>query len=65
MEFQQFQKNLMELLLIIMEFEKEIKQELSQVFLNINNLPNTKELNLENHIKQIIQDKLKRSLDLT
>jgi len=40
-------------------------QELFQVFQNINNLPNTKELNLEKHIKQI-QDKLNRSrLDLT
>ena len=59
MEFQQFQKNLMEFLLIIMEQknQKQIMQELFQVFQNINNLPNTKELNLEKHIKQI-QDKL-------
>ena len=67
MEFQQFQKNLMEFLLIIMEQknQKQIMQELFQVFQNINNLPNTKELNLEKHIKQI-QDKLNRSrLDLT
>ena len=57
----------MEFLLIIMEQknQKQIMQELFQVFQNINNLPNTKELNLEKHIKQI-QDKLNRSrLDLT